>query len=207
MNTATITPTEARNAWLAKATRFCAGLLFDVGYPVPERTRVSIGWSSRGVRSKAIGECWSSIASADDHFEIFISPKLGEASDVLAVLVHELIHAAVGLEAKHAGPFRTAALAVGLEGKMTATTASDALKAAFAAWVAKVGDYPAASLDGATSAKPKQSTRMLKVECACGYALRGTRKWLAVAVPDCPLCREPMTCEALGELDDAEGEE
>lgn len=200
------TPTEARNAWLAKATRFCAGLLFDVGYPVPDRTRVSIGWSSRGVRSKSIGECWSAIASADDHFEIFISPKLGEASDVLAVLVHELIHAAVGLEAKHAGPFRKAALAVGLEGKMTATTAGEALKATFAAWIAKIGEYPAASLDGATSAKPKQSTRMLKVECACGYQLRGSRKWLALALPVCPVDGQPMTCDALGDADD-EGEE
>lgn len=201
------TPTEARNAWLAKASRFCAGLLFDAGYPVPENVRVSIGWASSGKRSKAIGECWSSIASDDGHFEIFISPKLGEAQEVLATLIHELVHAAVGLEAKHNAPFRKAALAVGLTGKMTATVAGDALQATFAAWVAKVGDYPAAALNGGSSAKPKQSTRMLKVECGCGYTLRGARKWLAQGLPDCPLCREPMICVGLDGADDEdEGE-
>lgn len=200
------TPTEARNAWLAKASRFCAGLLFDAGYPVPVNVRVSLGWTSSGLRSKAIGECWTSAASGDGHFEVFISPKLADAQEILATLLHELVHAAVGLEAKHNAPFRKAALAVGLTGKMTATVAGDALKATFAEWLAKVGDYPAAGLNGQSSAKPKQGTRMLKVECACGYALRGTRKWLAVAVPDCPLCHVPMTCDSL-EPDAAEGEE
>lgn len=200
------TPTELRNAWLAKAATFCAGLLFDVGYPVPSNVRVSLGWTSSGLRSKAIGECWTSTASGDGHFEIFVSPKLGDAQDVLATLMHELVHAAVGLEAKHNAPFRKAALAVGLEGKMTETVSGEALKLAFTRWVEKVGDYPAAALDGSTSAKPKQGTRMLKVECACGYQLRGTRKWLALAVPDCPICRAPMTCDSL-EPDGAEGEE
>jgi len=201
--TKTLTPTEARNAWLAKASRMCAGLLFDVGYPVPDKVRVSIGWASKGARAKSIGECWASEASGDGHFEIFISPKLGDAETVLATVLHELVHAAVGLEHKHKGPFRKAAVAVGLEGKMTATVPGDALKATFAAWVAKAGPYPAAALDGATSAGKTQTTRMLKVECVCGYQLRGSRKWLSVGVPDCPLCCEPMTCADL----DAEPEE
>lgn len=39
----------------------------------------------------------------------------------------------------------------------------------------------------------KQSTRLIKVMCAaCGYTMRITRKWLEVAVPDCPDCGRRM---------------
>ncbi len=37
------------------------------------------------------------------------------------VLLHEMIHAAVGIDAGHKGPFKRAAIAVGLAGPMTAT--------------------------------------------------------------------------------------
>jgi hypothetical protein len=39
----------------------------------------------------------------------------------------------------------------------------------------------------------KQTTRLIKVSCKdCGYVMRITRKWLAVAVPECPSgCDKP----------------
>ena len=38
---------------------------------------------------------------------------------------------------------------------------------------------------------PRQGTRMMKVVCGeCGYTLRTTRRWLAVAVPVCPGSRD-----------------
>jgi hypothetical protein len=66
-------------------------------------------------------ECWSNLASADNTTEIFICPSQSEPVAVLAILLHELVHAAVGLECGHKGAFKRVALALGLEGKMTAT--------------------------------------------------------------------------------------
>jgi len=41
--------------------------------------------------------------------------------------------------------------------------------------------------EGASSAPPKQSTRLRKVECTdCGYTVRVTQKWLDVGKPHCP---------------------
>ena len=72
------------------------------------------------------------------------------------------------------------ALAIGLEGKMTATTAGDALKALLQAIVKRLGDYPHEELD--ISNRKKQTTRMMKVECSdicCGFSFRASRKQIA----------------------------
>ena len=40
---------------------------------------------------------------------------------------------------------------------------------------------------GASTAKPKQSTRLKKCECQeCGYTVRVTQKWLDIGAPHCP---------------------
>ena len=82
----------------------------------------TIGFTSAGQRGKRIGECWSDLASADGAFEIFIVPGIDDAARIAGILTHELVHAAVGLKAGHGAVFAKAARALGLEGKMTATT-------------------------------------------------------------------------------------
>jgi hypothetical protein len=89
--------------------------------------RVAIGFTSRGAKAKAIGECWDNRLSADGHFEIFIRPDLAHAPDAMpaqiaAILAHELVHAAVGIPAGHGKAFKRAALGLGLVGPMRATT-------------------------------------------------------------------------------------
>jgi hypothetical protein len=107
---------------------------------------------------------------------------------VLATLVHELIHASDNGESKHTGYFRKTALALGLKGPMTATTAGDELYAKLSKLADNLGTYPHAAL------KPqlqmgKQSTRMLKGFCDDdGYTIRLSRKWADVGLPDCPVC-------------------
>ena len=71
---------------------------------LPSRVRVAIGFTSRGAKGKAIGECWDNRRSGGGHFEIFIRPDLAHASDAMpaqiaAILAHELVHAAVGIAA------------------------------------------------------------------------------------------------------------
>ena len=172
------------NAFADKArTQFDA-----IGTPLPTKVRVSIGFPSSGIRSKAIGECWSQQCSSDEHFEIFLHPGLqGSDARMADVLTHELVHAAVGLDAKHGPRFGKAARALGLEGKLTATTASDAWRAWALPVLEEIGAMPGASLSSAKSTVKKQGTRMLKLTCSeCGFACRTTKKHIDAAVgEDC----------------------
>jgi hypothetical protein len=135
---------------------------FDaVGYTIPRNIRVSVGWPKGAAFCNKIGQCWLPAASSDQHAQLFISPELADDVRILGVLAHELVHATVGTEAGHRAPFKRCALRVGLCGRMTATTESDAFRAWAAALVARIGPYPA----GFLTIGKKQSTRLLKCEC------------------------------------------
>ena len=115
-----------------------------------------------------------------------ISPVVADATEVLAILIHELCHA-VTLGDGHGKKFTRAARAFHLEGKPTATVAGDAFKQAFADLTARLGEYPHAALNVGDGLK-KQSTRMLKACCPdCGYTVRLTAKWVQFGLPICPV--------------------
>lgn len=164
--------------------------LFSV--EVPENIRVTCGWPSQAAKAeknRRIGECWSCENSEDKHFEIFISPLL-DAVEAAGILVHEMVHAIVGIEEGHKGLFRTVAMAVGLEGKMTATVPGAELAGKLREILAGMPPYPHGRLT--FTKKAVQGTRMLKVLCPiCGYQVRTTQKWLEVGTPTCP-CGEQM---------------
>lgn len=160
------------------------------GVVLPETIRATIGWTSKGRRSTTIGECWYPTAVGDGIHELYVTPTITDAARVLDILAHELTHVAVGPEAKHGKPFRDLATAIGLEGRMTATVAGERMTETAAAIIDAIGPYPHAGIlpnNGAKSSPPKQSTRMLKLECpGCGYIARTTQKWLDVGIPICP---------------------
>ena len=181
-----------RETWLQQAVIEMTPLFASHGYTIPQ-IRVSCGFPSRSGlanRNRRIGECWATECATDSRSQIFISPTLADTVSVLATLVHEVVHAVVGLKAKHGKAFKQCAVAVGLTGKMTSTTATDALKATFAKW--GLGDYPHAGLSSMTRAK--QSTRLVKCQCGeCGYVVRTTAKWLEQSGPPlCPCNNAPM---------------
>lgn len=183
-----------REEWLNAMTTSLRPLFAAAGYPLPAGVRVSCGWpSSRGLatptsKSRTIGQCWPAECSADGTREIFVSPVVADPGDVAAVLVHELVHAALQ-ESGHKGPFRRAALAVGLTGKMTETVAGPELAERLNALAKKIGPYPHATLD--RSGQPKQGTRMIKLLCPeCGYNVRTTRQWIDQGLPTCPCGEE-----------------
>jgi len=100
----------------------------------------------------------------------------------------------------HSGAFKRAHTAVGLTGSAKASTVGDELKATLAAMAARLGDYPGGLKDrsGLSSAAPKQTTRMLKVECPqCGFTFRTTLKWIDSCGADlrCPDAGCAATCE------------
>lgn len=181
-----LTPSAARQAWLESGLKALRPWFLEHGYTVPLEVRVSIGFP-RGSHGKgtAIGQCWDKSASKDKHNEIFISPALFESVKILGVMCHELVHATVGLEHGHKSAFKQCALAVGLDGKMTATTEAEIFVAFGKDFVKDFGEYPAAPLN--PNMRKKQSTRLLKCECEeCGYIARVTKTWIeASGAPFC----------------------
>jgi len=94
-----------RDQWFAAALKGLKPLFADIGYPLTaEVIRISAGFPSKGARSlksRRIGECWDATAIADGVCQIYISPVLVDPVKVLGVLVHELVHAAVGCKCGH----------------------------------------------------------------------------------------------------------
>lgn len=179
---------KTREQWLTEATDIFRDHLFKRNDYIIPKVRVSVGFPGGGSARKRIGECWDGSASTDGVEQVFISPVVIDVSKVLGVLVHELVHATVGTKAGHRGPFRRCALKVGLEGKMTVTSESQALKDYFTDKVTSViGEYPHAELR-LNGQRKKQTTRLKKVECqVCGYTVRVTQKWLdELGAPICP---------------------
>jgi hypothetical protein len=184
----TVNAFKHREAWLHAVTERLRPIFASHDGTIPDNIRLTCGFPS--VRAFATpqrgGECWSDANSADGHFEIMVSPVLADPMRVAGVLAHELVHATVGTECGHKRPFAKLARAIGLEGKMTATTEGDAFEQAVAPILDAVGPYPHAELS--KSARTKQGTRLLKLQCpTCPYTVRITRKWLDdVGAPACP---------------------
>lgn len=182
-----------REEWLTKFARALEPWFAAHGeWAIPQNLRVSCGWPNRGgtpgpgAQNRVIGQCFDEEQSKAKQFEIFISPYLDDPIEVGATVAHEIVHAIVGVEEKHAGQFRRVAKAIGLEGKMTATHAGELLAAEIARIVNSLGAYPHASVDAKYKLK-KQNTRMLKAECpACGYTIRITKVWALKGMPMCP---------------------
>lgn len=163
-----------REAWLNEAVAEL-GELFktEAGVSVPP-VAVSCGFPSKSAlsrKSKRVGECWDGSCAADNRPQIFVTPLYADRVEVLGVLVHEMVHAAVGCAVGHKGSFKKVAVKMGLEGKMTATTVGPALKECLNALADKLGDYPHSALVASTKDK-KQTTRLRKYICQCGVIVR-----------------------------------
>lgn len=182
-----------RETWLTEAVGQMTPLFEQVGLEVPGAVRVSCGLAGGRIGSARVGECWSSECSADGVREIFISPVLSEPGEVLETLVHELLHACLPHEIQHGKVFKDYCKNLGLEGKATATYAGERLLESIRTWESELGPYPHAAMSAIS--KPKQPTRMIKLECPqCGYVARTTLKWLAIGVPTC-VCETPMQAD------------
>ena len=177
-----------REQWLTEAAEIMERDLFET--PLP-RVRVSCGWPSGGGKRKkgvVIGECWAPAASADTTTEVFISPVLDDPITVLATLAHELCHAYLPPEDGHKAPFARLAGHIGLMKPWTATTPGPDLTTFLETnLLRRLPKYPHAGMVTLAGGEPKQSTRMIKLECPRdGYVVRTTRKWLDTGLPSCP---------------------
>jgi hypothetical protein len=189
----------SREGWLQHATDAFRPHFEMVGKPLPANIRFSVGFCSTGARGRRIGECWQNTASADNHYEIFISPVLSDPIRVLDVLLHELCHAALPAGVGHGPEFRKLATAVGLTGKMTATVATPELEAALRKLVVlTLGKLPHGELRASVVSEggpKKQQNRWLKASCTCcDYTIRISRLHAESLGAVCPE-HGPMTIE------------
>lgn len=134
---------KTREEWLVKATSALRPLFSKHGAPIPKKVQVGCG-CPRGGKTEIIGQCFGKTWTEDGTTHVFISPTQGDPVSVLAVLVHELIHAAVGCEEGHRGKFAKMARELGLEGKLTATYVSknSGLHPKLVKITAGLGKYP-----------------------------------------------------------------
>jgi len=134
-----------REEWLSAARDLLKSRIFDVQEThVPPMIRVSVGLCG----TKAIGLCVDTECAEDGAWNVFIDPRLKDPVEVLSTLLHEMIHAIVGLECKHKGPFVEMIRMVGLEGKPTSTFAAkdSELYTKLTVMAVELGDYPHAAL-------------------------------------------------------------
>lgn len=159
-----------REAWLIAACRPLGEIVREAGAACPP-VAVSIGFPrGRGGASTKIGQCWAGSVCADGRPAIFVSPILDDPVRILDVLLHELIHAAVGLEHGHRGRFAAVAKACGLIGKPSATTAGEGLKLRLNAIADALRPLPHAALTVGDA--PRAGSRLRLYECECPVKVR-----------------------------------
>ena len=200
--------TVAANKYLFDFVVQAAARFKSKGFALPplDKIKITCGWPSiggTGARSRRVGEAWHPKASAAGEYHIFINPsqvEIGGPDGVAGIVYHELVHVSNYYtypddDPGHGPKFRQCAKAIGLEGKMTATTAGESLVKEIEKIHAKLGDYPHAKLDFQRG--KKQTTRMIKCYCPgteCTddkgktYTVRTTRAWLELETPSCPVC-------------------
>lgn len=175
-----------REEWLNEAVKALAPTFKQrTGLGLPD-VHVSVGFPSRGgtsTKKRVIGQCWP---TQEHGAQIFISPMLEDSFDVLATLVHELVHA-LHPDSGHRGDFVTTSKSMGLVKPWTATSAGEDLEPVLTRLIEDLGEFPHRKIEPGTPKLKPQTTRQRKTECPeCGYVARITRKWLDIGVPTCP---------------------
>jgi SprT-like family len=180
-----------REAWLLNAVEHLKPIFERAGYFLPE-VRVSVGFPSTGARSRHIGQCWSTSASADNINQIFIAPQESDSVEVLDTLTHELVHAVDDCKNGHGEKFKEIALAVGLKGPMRSAGANEFLRQELVRIAEKLGKYPHPRLS-VPSGSPRSQTKRPGARCPkCGYEIVMLKKFLAWGAPICPKDKNKM---------------
>lgn len=143
-------PILTREDWLHRAIVEIRPVLEKLGFKLPEKVYVSVGFGSGGGRyesKRVLGVCWHSSHSADGGSHIFISPTIGDTAKAVLTLVHELLHAIDDCQSGHRGEFRRMATEVGFEAPFTTLNPDIKLTAIALEIAAVLGEYPHAVLD------------------------------------------------------------
>jgi hypothetical protein len=145
--------TPNREGWLTEAVEKLRPMFARHGASIPP-VRVSVGFPRTSERF--VGECWAPKQSADGTYEIFITPEIDDPLRVLDILVHELVHTVVGVDAGHGWQFTRLARALGLVGKPRATVASARLRRELVVIARELGPYPHSRITPGAHTPPRE---------------------------------------------------
>ena len=95
-----------REAWLSEAIEKLRPIFRNVGYPLPQSIKVEV---KDKMASGLIGLC----SNRDGQYTIAVHSELNQKS-VIPVLIHEALHAAVGVREGHRGNFVKVGKSIGL---------------------------------------------------------------------------------------------
>lgn len=178
---------ETREQWLNAFKDAAYPQFVAAGFPLPENIRISVSEptaSKRGVGK--IGVCYPPALSSDASWEIFLNPVIEGEARIADVLTHELCHTVTS--DGHGKQFAKIATALGLVGKMTATTAGPNWFHWAEPILNALGPMPYASMS--TANRKVKKTYLLKLSCPdCGWLARVTAAHtcdgMSCPMPDC----------------------
>jgi len=177
-----ITSSNTREQWLESAYKQINMTLLNGEAP---RCRVSVGFPA-GSRPKTVqktlGQYWPSGSASDGVPQIFISPSKsasGDPVEMLAVLLHEMIHACTPGKG-HGKEFKAIAKRVGLNGPMRSTTPGPLLRDKLKLIASVTGSFPHGTIDPTT--RPGKKGKLKGYECpSCKFKLYTTQKWIDIS--------------------------
>ena len=185
---------QTANQFLEKSKDIICKKLFD-DKKLASKCHFSYGFPSTrpfGTNSRTRGEAWQR-----KKFEaIFISPtqfKKGNQIQVLATLIHEIIHIKIGTDKGHGKVFKQAMREVGLEGKATSTHAGKELIDRLN--TLNFPKLPLLHLDKSMSLRKKCGTRLIKLTCSCERIIRVSQSTINEGVITCNLCKKEFKGE------------
>ena len=184
--------TTTREDWLNKAALLIRAELIDTRTALSTDRPIRISLSP--MASKNLGACYPSSRSPVDHAnEITITMHSNDSVLILSTLAHGLIHAYDDCVNKHGPVFRAAAIAIGLEGKMTATTAGAELTATLSEYVELLGEIPHFALTHIPKDKGRNGNKLVCHDC--DFKANTSAKWAQQINPYfvCPVCQSQNT--------------
>ena len=171
---------SCREFWLNSFINAVRPKFKDLGIPLPHNIRASMGFPTGGRRY--VGECWSPDVSTSDTVEIFISPVLQTDYDIANILVHELIHAAIGTEKGHNKEFKHYAKLLGFDYRNSSKVdePTEITKSWIKPILKNIGKSSHTPMLSEEIYPNKMKTQNL-VKCWCPYCditLRMSKKWI-----------------------------
>jgi hypothetical protein len=188
-DTPKVTYRLTREDWLHRAIDTISPMFEQVGFPLPEKLHVSVGFGGSGAGKYerfVEGVTWHTSVSSDAVNHIFISPSVDDTAHVLEVLIHELGHAALNNEDGHRGRFAEMMTRLGMSGPFTSATADIEMTAELMVIAHELGEYPHGklTLPAPVSAKDRKDA---PIPVGGGRVSSGpkaqTNRWVSVTCP------------------------
>lgn len=156
---------KTRESWLRAAVDYMRPWISEHGSKVPDNIYVGCGWV-KGHKDQGIGVCYDGTCSDDGAPQMWICPTQNDPHRVIDILLHEMIHAALGCDAGHGKEFKKLMRGVGLEGKATATivTHGTELYNKIDVLVNKLGPYPHSAVRAPAKKKGKGGSGWVRLK-------------------------------------------